>query len=76
VKSRIITAAASPAHRSYDCRFVGRSSATQGGNGEPQNKCSETFVDSDHNEFFLSSPSSRHQYVIDNDIKQTNLIAI
>jgi hypothetical protein len=26
--------------------------------------------------FLLSSPSSRHQYVIDNDIKQTNLIAI
>jgi hypothetical protein len=37
-------------------------------NREPQNKCSETFVDSAHNDFLLSSPSPRHQHVIDNDI--------
>jgi hypothetical protein len=27
-------------------------------------------------DFLLSSPNPRHQHVIDNDIKQTNLIAI
>jgi hypothetical protein len=48
----------------------------KGDNSEAENKCRETFVDSDHNDFLLSSPSSRQQHVIDNDIKQTNLIAI
>jgi hypothetical protein len=31
--------------------LLGEARRRKGGNGEPQNKCSETFVDSDHNEF-------------------------
>jgi hypothetical protein len=49
--------------------LLGEARRRKGDNGEPQNKCSETFVDSDHNEFpsLIAKPSpstcdrQRHQ---------------